>query len=317
MTSNRHLIQWAVGLTLLFALFVTGNYLPDRFLLDIFIQVFFYAAVAVGLNLLVGLAGQISLGHAGFVGIGAYCAALSPAYLGLPTLLTTPLAVLLAGVLSYVIARPLLRLSGHYLAMTTLAFGMLVFILINNSSGITGGPDGIAVLPLRIGDQQVASGQTLAGARIWYMIFLAFLSIAVAVAIAIQRSPVGRALRAVRDSEIATRFCGIDVERLKLWIFVVSAMYASAAGSLLAHYREYVSPERADFMQSTILITMIALGGLGSTWGAVVGAAILSALPQSLVAFHDYENAFLGLILVLCMIFFRRGLVPTLFDRTE
>lgn len=286
--------------------------LPNRFWFDLLIQIYINATVAIGLNLLVGLAGQISLGHAGFFAIGAYSAVLMPKYLGLPTAVSVPAGVLLASLVAVAIGRPLLRLRGHYLAMTTLAFGILVFIFLNNTSAITGGPDGISVPGLSFGSYTLPSGQSLAGVKTWYPVFLGVFAAIYAISVAIQNSAVGRTLRAVRESEIATRFCGIDVDALKIFVFVLSAAVAALAGVLASFYSGFVSPERSDFMYSTILITMIVLGGLGSTFGAVVGAAILTSLPHALVSFLEYESAMLGLILIVCMVFFRRGLVPTL-----
>ena len=297
---------------LFLALLLLLPVLPNRFWLDLLIQIYINAIVAIGLNLLVGLAGQISLGHAGFFAIGAYSAVLMPKYLGLPTAVSVPAGVLLAALVALVIGRPLLRLRGHYLAMTTLAFGILVFIFLNNTSGITGGPDGISVPGLSFGSYTMPSGQSLAGVKTWYPVILGVFAVIYAISVAIQDSAVGRTLRAVRESEIATRFCGIDVDALKIFVFVLSAAVAALAGVLASFYSGFVSPERSDFMYSTILITMIVLGGLGSTFGAVVGAVILTALPHALVSFLEYESAMLGLILIICMVFFRRGLVPTL-----
>ncbi len=293
------------------ALFLMLPVLPNRFWFDLLIQIYINATVAIGLNLLVGLAGQISLGHAGFFAIGAYSAVLMPKYLGLPTAVSVPAGILLAALVALVIGRPLLRLRGHYLAMTTLAFGILVFIFLNNTSGVTGGPDGISVPGLTLGSFTMPSGQSLAGVKTWYPVFLVVFIAIYLMAVAIQNSAVGRTLRAVRESEIATRFCGIDVDSLKIFVFVLSAAVAALAGVLASFYSGFVSPERSDFMYSTILITMIVLGGLGSAFGAVVGAVILTALPHVLVSFLEYENAMLGLILIICMVFFRRGLVPT------
>lgn len=308
MTAFRPVAVWVLVLAPYALYFV----LPNRFWFDVAVQIAINAVVAVGLNLLVGMAGQISLGHAGFFAIGAYAAVLAPKYLGAPTATTIPIALAVTAAVAFAIGRPLLKLRGHYLAMTTLAFGILVFIALNNTGAVTGGPDGTPVPRLALGEAVMPSSQNLRGARIWYLVFYTLLIIAVVVAIGVERSPLGRALRAVRDSEIATRFCGIDVEALKVWVFVLSALYAAFAGVLAAHYSEFTAPDRADFMYSTILITMVVLGGLGSTWGAVVGAIILTALPQVLVVFHQYESAALGAILILCMVFFRRGLVPTL-----
>lgn len=301
----------ALSLVLLAAPYALFFVLPNRFWFDISIQIFINAIVAIGLNLLVGLAGQISLGHAGFFAIGAYAAVLLPTYFGIPTLLSMFCAIAIAGLIALSIGRPMLRLRGHYLAMVTLAFGILIYLAINNSSRFTGGPDGIAVPALHIGDWKMPSAQRVSGIGIWYLVFYTLLVVAIGFALSIERSAVGRALKAVGSTDVGARFSGLQVAKLKTFIFVVSAVYASAAGVLSAYYSEFTAPDRADFMYSTLLIAMIVLGGLGSTVGAVVGAVVLTGLPQVLVVFQDYESAALGLILILCMIFFRKGLYPT------
>jgi branched-chain amino acid transport system permease protein len=301
-----------LSLFLLLAPYALYFVLPNRFWFDIAIQIYINAIVAVGLNLLVGLAGQISLGHAGFFAVGAYAAVLLPTYLGMPTLLSVFCAIAIVGLLALAIGRPILRLRGHYLAMVTLAFGILIYIAINNTSKVTGGPDGITVPPLHVGDWKMPSAQLKSGIGTWYLLFYTILVAAILFAVSIERSAVGRALKAIGSSDVGARFCGLKVDRLKTFIFVVSAIYAGTAGVLSAYYSEFTAPDKADFMYSTLLITMIVLGGLGSTVGAVIGAFILTGLPQVLVVFHDFESAVLGLILIICMIFFRKGLYPTL-----
>jgi branched-chain amino acid transport system permease protein len=262
----------------------------------------------VGLNLLIGYAGQISLGHAGFFGLGAYLSAILTGAHGWPAPLAVVLAAAVVGLLAYAVARPILKLKGHYLAMGTLGLGIIVSIILNEEVGLTGGPDGMPVAALTLFGERITSERT------WYAIVGVFLIASVWLALNLIDSPVGRALRALHGSEVAAATAGIDVIRYKVLVFVVSAMLASVAGSLFAHYARFITPAEASFSHSIELVTMVVLGGLASTFGAVVGAALLTALPQLLTAFQDYKELVFGAILMGTMIFMRKGLVPTLAD---
>jgi branched-chain amino acid transport system permease protein len=248
----------------------------------------------------------VSLGHAGFVGIGAYGMALGPKYLGLDVLLCLPIGAILAGVVAFVVGRPILRLKGHYLAVATLGFGVLVTLVLVSEVGITGGPDGIRV------PRAALFGWPLRGGETFYWITGAALLIGVWIALNLQDSPSGRALAALHDSEVAARTVGIDVAKHKLRAFVIAAVYGAVAGGLLALLNGFVTPDAAGFLASVEYVTMVVIGGLASVPGAVVGAALLVLLPQALTAFHDYEHAVLGLLIMLFMIFLRAGIVPGL-----
>jgi branched-chain amino acid transport system permease protein len=279
--------------------------LPNRFYYDVALHIGLNGIVAVGLNLLIGYAGQISLGHAAFVGLGAYGAALLTKG-GVPAPLSILAAMALAGVVALVIGRPILRLRGHYLAMATLGFGVILAIVLNNESWLTGGPDGMNVPSFRLGDWRVR------GAEAWYWVTGVALVGAVWLALNLVESPTGRALRALHGSEPAAQSLGIDVARYKVLAFVVSAVFAALAGGLGAFSAGFITPDRAGFLRSIELVSMVVLGGMASTWGALVGAAILTTLPQLLTLFKDYELVLLGAILMGCMIFLPQGLVPSL-----
>lgn len=264
------------------------------------------ALAAVGLNVLMGQAGQVSLGHAGFFGIGAYAVAIGPAHLGIPPWASLPLGAVLAGALAYLVGRPVLRLRGHYLAIATLGLGVLVAIVLTNESRWTGGPDGMRVARLDL------FGWRVAGAETWYWVAGGVLLFGAWLALNLDDTATGRALRALHDSEVAARAVGIDVARYKLRAFVIAAVYASVAGSLLALMNGFITPDQAGFLHSVELVTMVVLGGLGSVAGSIVGAAVLVTLPQALTIFQDYENLLLGLVIMLAMIFLRQGIVPGL-----
>lgn len=281
---------------------------PSSFYYRIGTLIFISALAVTGLNILMGLAGQVSLGHAGFFGIGAYTVAIGPAHLGLSPWVSLLLASALAGLLAWLVGRPILRLKGHYLAIATLGFGILVHMVLTNEADWTGGPDGMPVARL------VLFSWTVKGAQSWYLISGVVLMIGVWFALNIMRSPTGRAFRALHDSEVAASVNGIDVARYKLLAFTLSAIYASVAGSMIALFNGFLAPDTAGFLHSIELVTMVVLGGIGSIFGGVVGAALLLILPQLLAAFHDYEHLILGLIMMVIMIFMRQGLLPGLVD---
>jgi len=282
---------------------------PNRYFYDVAILVGLNAIVCVGLNLLIGYAGQISLGHAGFFGLGAYSSAILTARYGWPPLAALAAGAVLVGAVSFVIGRPILRLKGHYLAMATLGLGIIISIVITTEDRITGGPDGMSVPPLS------GFGFSLRGEEAWYWVVGGMLLASVWLAINLIDSPVGRALRAIHGSEIAAEVMGIDTSAYKVKVFVISAVIASVAGSLTAHYSGFITPGKVGFFHSIELVTMVVFGGMASTFGAVVGAAVLTTLPQFLTLLRDYEVIVHGVVLMGTMIFMPRGLVPSLFAR--
>ncbi|HZD88852.1 MAG TPA: branched-chain amino acid ABC transporter permease [Pseudolabrys sp.] len=280
--------------------------LHSAFYLRVVTLVFIFSLVVVGLNLLMGFAGQVSLGHAAFFGIGAYAVAVGPASLGVSSWLALIAGVALAGVLAFAIGQPILRLRGHYLAVATMGLGLLVTMVFNNEAAWTGGPDGLTVPHLTL------LGWRVHGPLTWYWISGGSLVIGAWIAVNIVTSPTGRALRAIHDSEVAARVLGVDVARYKLIAFVLSALYAAIAGSYFSLFDGLVTPEAAGFLRSVEFVTMAVLGGLGSIGGSVVGAAILIVLPQVLTVFQDYEHIVLGLVMIVVMVFLPAGVVPAL-----
>jgi branched-chain amino acid transport system permease protein len=281
-------------------------FFPSAYYYRIGALVFIFALAVAGLNLLMGFAGQVSLGHAGFLGIGAYSVAIGPAHFGVPSWLCLFAGAALSAAVAFLVGRPILRLKGHYLAVATLGFGLLVAIVLTNEASLTGGPDGMAVPRLTI------FGWSVRGSVVWYWVAGATFVVGFVLALNVMESPTGRALQAIHDSEIAARVLGIDVARKKLTIFIISAVYASVAGSYLALFNGHVTPDVAGFLRSIELVAMVVLGGMGSILGSLVGAGLLVVLPQTLTIFHEYEQALLGLILIVFMIFLRRGIVPSI-----
>ncbi|MBD9374574.1 branched-chain amino acid ABC transporter permease [Rhizobium sp. ARZ01] len=279
---------------------------PSGFYLRVAALVWTFSLAAMGLTILMGYAGQVSLGHAGFLGIGAYSVALGPEYLGLHSLVSVALGAVLAGLIAWIVGRPILKLKGYYLAIATLGFGMIVSLVITGESDITGGPDGMKVA------RATLFGLKLSGASTWYWVTAGVMLIGAAIALNIGASPTGRALRALHDSEVAASATGIDVASKKLNAFVLAAIYGAVAGGLIGLMNGLVTPDIAGFMNSIELVAMVIIGGLGSVFGAVVGAAFLVVLPQALTALHDYEQMVLGLLIMVFMIFLPAGIVPAL-----
>ena len=280
--------------------------LPNNYFYEVAILVGLNAIVCVGLNLLIGYAGQISLGHAGFFGLGAYGSAILVARYGWPPLGALAATVAAVVALAYVIGRPILKLKGHYLAMATLGLGIIISIVIATEDRVTGGPDGMSVPPFTL------FGHVLAGERVWYWVVGLLLFASVWLALNLIDSPVGRALRALHGSEVAAEVVGIDSTRHKVMAFVVSASFAALAGALTAHYSGFITPGKVTFLHSIELVTMVVFGGMASTFGAVVGAGVLTVLPQLLTTLKDYEMVVFGAVMMLTMIFMPKGLVPTL-----
>ena len=280
--------------------------LPNSFYVDLAIRMAINAVIVLGLNLLIGFAGQISLGHAGFLGIGAYASAVLPTHFGWHPLLAIGVGALATGILAALVARPIFKLKGHYLAMATLGLGIIINIALRNEAQWTGGPDGMPVPAMGL------FGFELSSDKQWYWVVAALLVISVWASLNLIDSPFGRALRALHGSEVASQVVGVDVARYKVIVFVMSAMFASIMGSVTAHYIGFVSPNFADFFHSIELVTMVVVGGMASVFGSLVGAVLLTALPQALATFEGWETVVFGAILMGFMIFLPKGIVPTL-----
>ncbi len=271
---------------------------------DIMVFAGIYCLITIGLSLLMGYAGQISLGHAAFYGIGAYVSAILTVQYGLNPWVCMCLGMAVTAAVALLVGVPSLKLKGHYLAMATLAFGIIVFIIFNEETEWTGGPDGMAGIP----------GLSLLGfdfssvERYYYLVWGIVLAAFVFTVNVIQ-SGTGRALRAIHASEPAASAMGVDVFRFKILVFVYSAVLASLAGSLYAHYLNFVNPSTFDLFFSIKLLIMIALGGMHNIWGAVIGAGLITFLSYEwLYYFEEFEVIVYGAILLLVTIFLPKGL---------
>ncbi|MCL6635919.1 MAG: branched-chain amino acid ABC transporter permease, partial [Peptococcaceae bacterium] len=267
---------------------------------------------ALGLSIIYGFTGQFSLGHAAFFGLGGYAVAILTTACRWPTAAALLAAVALPGLVAALIGRPTLKLRELYLALATLAFGILVHILFNEAREITGGPSGLTGIPyLRLGglvfDRDV---------KFYYLVWATVLLVSLGVRNLIHSRP-GRALRAIRESEHAAETSGIDTAGLKLQAFIFSALLAGLAGGLYAFYVTFVSPSPFSFHTSVQFVLMAVVGGLGTFWGPLLGTALVVALGEVLrwaipllmpEAGGEYQIIFFGVILVLVMIFRPEGL---------
>ena len=286
-------------LALCMPLLVTNDYY-----LNLLIIIGINSITVIGLDLLMGYTGQISLGHAAFYGLGAYVSGILSVRYGWPVLAELAVALIIVAAIAFVIGIPSLKLHGNYLAMATLGFGIIVYIVFQEMDFLTGGPSGL----VGIGPMSIF-GVSFESDRAYYLLVCGFLLAALILSINVVRSRVGRALRAIHGSEVAASVLGVDIARFKVGIFVLSALYAATAGWLYAHYIGFISPSSFGFLFSIKLVTMVVIGSLGSIWGAVFGAALLTSLPEFLTFFENYENALFGLILLVVMIFMPRGLL--------
>jgi branched-chain amino acid transport system permease protein len=282
-----------------------------------------YAVIALGLNLLFGYAGQFSLGHAGFFAIGAYTSAILTLQLGMPFVVALPAAGGLTAAIGFLLGFPALRLTGLYLAIATLGFGLTVPQLILWQGGLTGGAMGLHGLPLASIPLGPLPAIVFRTDQEYYYLALGVLILLTILARNIVRSDTGRAFISIRDSEVAARAMGVNLVRYKTTAFALSAFYAGIAGSLYAHLIHGISPEDFTIFLSIDFVTMVVLGGLGTVSGGLYGAFLLVLLQNLLTRLpvvSQFKNLYvivLGLILILTIRFLPRGIAgaPETFRR--
>lgn len=263
-----------------------------------------YALVAIGLSLLVSYAGQVSIGHAGFMAIGAYVTAILTTRYSLNPWLAMLLAMGVTLVISYTIAMACLRLTGHYLAMATLGLGLIINSLLVQFTSITGGVRGIGDIPTLS-----LFGYDLGTDRSLYYLIWAFVLVTAWLSCNLANSSIGRALKAIQHDEIASLSFGINVQHYKIIVFLFSAGLASVAGSLMAHAMTFISPEPFSLYLSILLILMTLLGGELSPLGGIMGAVFVSVLPQVLRGYEDLSGGIFGFLLILIMLFLPGGIL--------
>ena len=278
-------------------------YLSDHYYLSILAFMGTRFMMALGLSLLLGQAGQISLGQAAFVGIGAYGSAILTTKAGMNPWAAMVIAALAAATIAGLIGMPTLRLKGYYLAMATLGVNEIIYILLVQLKPLTNGTDGITGIPsLSIG------GLSFGGAKAYHLLVWGVALLMFRVALNLTRSRVGRSLRALHRSEPAAQSLGVDTAYRKVQVFVVAAVFSSIAGSFDAYYVHFISPDSFTITFSIILITGVIIGGLGTLWGALWGTLVIVILPELLGRINDdLTNLVFGVLLVAIMVFWRSG----------
>ena len=284
----------------------------EGYLLNVLVFVGIHTMLALALNLLLGYAGQISLGQAGFFGLGAYISGVLTASHGINPWLAMGIAAAAVTLLAFLVGFPILKLRGHYLAMATLGLGIIIYIVFNEAVDYSGGPSGLSGIP----NLKIAGITFDNDLKNYYLIWTVTL-VFIGLALNLVHSRIGRALRAIHDSEVAARVMGVNARLLKVQIFALSAGMSAIAGSLYAHTMTFVAPASFGFNFSVELVTMVIIGGLASIYGSLLGAALLTVLPELLRAFQDYDIIVYGMLLIVMTMYMPGGLakgVPNIFS---
>ena len=297
----------AVSLTVLLLVMLIMPLASSFYQTNIMILAMLYVMLALGLNIAVGIAGQLVLGYVAFYAVGAYAYALLNQFFGLGFWACLPVGGLLAVLFGLALGFPVLRLRGDYLAIVTLGFGEIVRLTLLNWTSLTGGSGGIKNIPgpSFFGTQLSIEGNTI---FIYYLVLLAVI-LTIVVITRLKNSRVGLALQALREDEIACEAMGIDLARVKLSAFALSSCWAGFAGVIFAAKSTFINPASFTFMESAMILSMVVLGGMGSIVGVVIAALILILAPEYLRAFSDYRMLIFGAIMVVMMIFRPQGLV--------
>ena len=304
-----------------------------------------FVFLSLGLNIVVGFAGLLDLGYVAFYAVGAYAYALlaSPHFnLHLPPWVILPIGALVACLFGVLLGAPTLKLRGDYLAIVTLGFGEIVRIFLNNLSqpvNITNGPQGISRIdPFHFGAfsfnrTETAFGLVFSGPIKYYYLLLALLLLAIVINLRLQHSRIGRAWEAVREDEVAARAMGINTTRIKLLAFAMGASFGGVAGGMFAAIQGFISPESFVLVESVMVLSMVVLGGMGNVWGVVLGAVLLSFVPEllrytveplqkslfgkSIIEPEVIRMLLFGLALVLMMLYRPAGLLPSAVRKRE
>jgi branched-chain amino acid transport system permease protein len=292
------LVSWVVLGALVLLPLVVG----DTYTMRVINVIGINSLLALGLNLVIGVAGQLDAGQAGFYAVGAYTAGILSVRFGVPFWVNMGLAAIAAALLAVAIG-PVLRLRGVFLAVATLAFGEIVRIVINNWVPVTNGPNGIPGIPFpSIGGFRFDTDHR------YYYLILAWVLVGYIAIARMEDSRVGRAMKAVRDDQDAAAAMGVHAIRYKIMAFGVAGAFAGVAGALLAHLQTYISPENFTFLTSVDIIFMVVLGGLGSVPGSIVGAMVVTVGPEWLRFLKDYRIIVYTLIILAVLIGAPRGL---------
>ncbi len=314
-------------LILFFIIFIFPIIDSNRYHINLGIMVGIFSIISIGLNLLLGNTGQISLGQAAFYGIGAYISAILTVKAGLTFWLALPCAAMFSGMVGYAIGFTSVRFKGSYLAMATLSFQVIFSIIILEWTSVTGGAGGY---PEIIPKPSIATFRIDSELKYYYLVWAFTIGILIYTRNLIH-SRIGRALYAVHENETAASVIGISSMKYKLKVFTLSAIYAGAAGSLYAHYATFISEESFTFFFSITLLCMVVIGGLGNVWGSLIGTSVLyllsefirsgakfSLLPQtirSIMMEYSYHLLAYGFFLAIFTVFLPKGIVGIFFRK--
>ena len=304
------LLAAAIALTVPFAI------MGDSYWLQILNFMMLNAIMALGLNFMTGRAGLICLGYAAFMAIGAYTVGILTLKVGISFWIALPLAGIFASLFGVILGLPALRVKGHYLALVTIAFGLIVQELLLNLESITGGTNGLIDIPsprffgIDMGTTVNFGFMSMTYQANFYYLCLALLIIATVVLYRFSNSLFGLALNAMREDQLAAQCYGLNLTNYKLLAFAIGAFFGGIAGGVYAAMINFIAPENFGYSLSIIVISMIILGGLDSIPGALVGAFFLTVFPEKFRAFEDYRVMFYGIIIVLCLLFMREGVLP-------
>jgi branched-chain amino acid transport system permease protein len=301
--SGTHVSDRRRLLLLWLALLIVPFVAPNAYFVSLANMMLINIILIASLNLLMGYGGQISLGHAGFYGLGAYVSGVLGVKFGWSAFAGLPAAALLTGLAALIIGIPALRLRGLYLSMATLGWNAILVVMFNRLIDLTGGPNGLlGVKPFALGAFRLDTD-----VRQFPLLWLVSLLVMVAI-LNLLSSRIGRAMRAVATNEFGADAVGVDSFRTKLLVFVVSASMAGIAGSLYVHVNQYASPDTFSVSNSILLVVMVAIGGSGLYWGPIFGALIYTAVPQLLLDYEDVELMLFGLAMIVVLIASPTGL---------
>ena len=277
----------------------------------ILIQTGLYLIVALGLNIQLGSTGMMNLAAAAFYGIGAYTAGLLSLRLGLPPIITLPAAGIVAGLFGVILYVPIYKTKGHYLALVTMAFGLMVILALDNTE-FTGASQGLMSIPSMsfFGYDFLSSLGGLHFYANYYYLMLILVIIALVLSSRIFNSWVGLTFATIRDDEVAAKCCGVNTRRVKLTAFVTGTAFMGVAGGFYAHMIGFISPPNFQFVESLFIVSIVILGGMDNILGIVVGTLILVILPEKMRVITEYRVLIYGLLIVVMLIFRPEGLLP-------
>ena len=300
----RRILANTPYLLILAAFVFVPIFLTNQYHIQVLIFIGIYVILALSLNLLNGYVGLLSIGHAAFYGIGAYASAKFMIDLKLPFLVAMPAAALTAGLFGYLIAKPTLRLSGIYMTLATLGFNIIFFLVLQNWMSFTNGPLGIMDIP-----EPNIFGWEVSSRLDYYYLALILVLITLVSMHRLITCRFGRALKSIREDELAAEAMGVHTTRYKIQAFVLAAFFAGLAGSYYAHFVKYISPDSFYIYESFTLLAMLAFGGQGNLIGPVVGAAVLILIPEVFRFLQEYRMFIYGGILIIMMLVRRQGLL--------